>query len=208
MKQYYCLVAISRTGSTALEKALGSHESIYHDMTRLPSLKDSKKWVNDFQQRCEVLPQSWCGFKCLMYQYDSLEQDILTNPSFKKIILIRQNMFEAALSKKVAEAIGNWHTIVDYSTVKPFEIPASWFIPYIKLVRQTTNNWIDKSNNYEVFYYEDLFFSPDTYQPVLDFLGLKESPHPYTIQKSNNYRNIKNIITNYDQLKEEYEKIR
>lgn len=156
MKQIYCIVAFSRTGSTALERALSAHKDIYHDMTRIPSLKDPISWVREFPKKCEDIPQSTCGFKCLMYQYKNLEEDILLNQKIKKIILIRHNIFEAAISKKVAESIGNWHTKIDYSTVKPFEIPVAWFVPYIKLVKETTKNWINKSVNYEVFYYEDL----------------------------------------------------
>lgn len=206
--KHYCLVSFSRTGSTALEKALNSHKCISHDFTRLPQVEDRVKWVNDFLNRNDTLLE-WMGFKCLLYQFDDWIVDyILQNEKFTKIILLRHNIFEAAISKKVAERINNWHIKVDYNNVEPFSIDISWLTNYIKIIRFTMDEWVNKSINYKIFYYEDLFFNEEYYKPVIEYLSVGEIPIKYEISKVNDYDSIKNIIINYEELENVYEKIK
>lgn len=195
----YCLLAFSRTGSTALENCLTIHDRINHDMTRLPNVQDKRKWVSDFLKRsCD---EPWDGFKCLLYHYDDyLKEDILKNSDVTKIILLRRNLFQSAVSKKVAEKIGNWHKVVDYKPTEKFEIDEKWISSYVDFVKKNVQIWKSESINYRVFYYEDIFYDKDTYKPILKFLNIDDAPFKYTIEKVNNYDNIKSIVTNYDQL--------
>lgn len=209
MKQYYCLLAFSRTGSTALEQVLSKHYDIFHDKTRLPTIADKRRWVLEFPERCNSIQKSICGFKCLLYHYDEyIQNDILENIKFKKIILLRKNIFQAAISKKVAEKIGNWHIKIDYNTIQPFEISKDWLFNYLNFVNKNINLWKSKSKNYEIFYYEDIFFNKEKYKPILDFLNIKEPILNYDIEKSNNYDTISNIVSNYKELENIYEKFK
>lgn len=204
---HYCLVSFSRTGSTALEKALNSHDSIHHDFTRLPTVQNKKKWVNDFLDRKDA-NIDWMGFKCLLYQFDdNIEDSILRNKKFTKIILLRHDIFQAAISKKVAERINNWHVCVNYDIIDPFTIDLKWFSNYIKLIKDISNRWVSVSNNYKVFYYEDIFYQEDLYDSVLQFLGVDETVKRYEICKVNDYDKIKDIIINFKEIRNEYEQI-
>ena len=200
----YCLLAFSRTGSTALEKCLIKHNDINHDMTRLPSVANKREWVSNFLKRkCD---KKWDGFKCLLYQYDeNLKEDILSNSNVTKIILLRRNIFESAISKKVAEKIGNWHRVIDYNQENKFHIEENWLISYVDFVQRNVNIWKSNSINYKIFYYEDIFYNKETYKPVLDFLKIEDETFDYTIEKVNNYDILKKIIINYESLQKIYE---
>jgi hypothetical protein len=203
----YCLLSFSRTGSTALEKVLGLHDDISHDFTRLPLVDNKRKWVYDFLDKDS--DTKWHGFKCLLYQYDHfLEKDILKNNNIRKIIVLRHDIFQAAISKKVAEKINNWHVKLDYKNFEPFEIDKNWFVSYVKFVRENIRLWESVSSNYKVFFYEDLFFKEETYKPILEFLNIRDSVLDYTIKKTNDYESLETLVKNLKELKNVYEQIK
>jgi len=218
-KSFYILLAFSRTGSTALENFFVSHDSFFHDKTRIPSLEiPPKEFIRDFFILNKDRPEKCLGFKCLYQQcdLDTIKSHILNCSNSRKIILYRKDVLHIALSKKIAEKTNQWHIQMgeEFKYTPPFRIDVDWLEDYIKRVKKTYQKWLDeaKEGNYIKVSYEDIFLknTRKELEKIFSFLNVQEDVGEisFGLKRGNNRDTYKKLILNLDEIESHLKDIR
>lgn len=122
----------------------------------------------------------------------------------------RKNVFDACISLEVAQRTNEWYYYSDLP-VNPFDIDPDYFAKEIQRYQEFQNSFIEMLQQHNIPYvtciYENLLASRDRYEYIADLIGYQQpvDPEKKDVVENRNTRDYKKIITNYDQLKNQWE---
>jgi len=227
IKSHFVILAASRSGSNMLCRMLDSHPSIlcHHEIYNpkgirlavtlretdftLGTMAERERDPEAFLERIWFRPDGikCTGFKFTHRQNKAVYQRLLTDPGIARIVLRRKNRMKTYVSQKISEVLSEWEVYRQQDllqerprvTIDPqlFLERVAFDVAYYAEIREAMqagkHPWI------EVFY-EDLF-TPDTSHEILRFLGLNSASNDLTTGSiKQNSCDLRDLITNYDEL--------
>ncbi len=152
----------------------------------------------------------YVGFKLGWRQPEAAFESIYADPQVKVILLSRRNRLKMYVSEQVALAEGRWtHYHVPTAQLPSIkvEIDVEHFFEYTNTIDEFFQGVIQRlqgrGRGYKTLFYEDLF-SVETEAEILDFLGLQQLSQPLQAASvKRNPNNLRQIVTNFEQLERE-----
>lgn len=209
----FIILSRSRTGSNLLKSYLNAHPNIQAKGEILGRL-EGKSYQSILNS---AFTTQWpevksIGFKIFYYHPVDVKSPELWKSLIKMHDLIilhlkRKNVLKTIISQKVAQQTGIWSSKKKLKTRK--ETQKIYFPPdelYSK-IKQTiywqssAEQWFE-GHPFLNIYYEDLISNPlNIYKQILNMFGLQYI-EPKTDLKKQNIESIKNLLMNYEELKD------
>ena len=206
----FIILTRSRTGSNLLVSLLNSHPSVYSEREIFARL-NGRSYKNILSKVFSKQPFyiKAKGFKIFYYhpidgRSDKVFNALKSIEGLKVIHLKRRNIFRTLISRKIAGNQNVWWTT---KTSKENSKKVTFTVKEADEGFNQTRCWekegdkIFKNHDLITIYYEDLASNREaTFRKITEFLGIKYSK-PKTSLKRQNYQEIKDLVTNYDEIR-------
>ncbi len=211
----FVLLFEGRTGSTFIMNALNSHPSIISEGEIL--VRKSAQEQNDIMRA--LYGRSEAGIKAIGFK--TKLRDIADTENFltlldefdvKVIFMYRKNLIKLALSrlnaKRLFEHTGRWNQIKGENPLPPFAPSIEEFEQALEFRRQKEEELKEFMERITrplmVRYYEDLLEERDVlFNNIFSYINVPPADLQSNVVK-NTDDDMRNILLNYDQIKEHY----
>ncbi|MFP3982435.1 MAG: sulfotransferase [Desulfurivibrionaceae bacterium] len=209
----FIVLSRSRTGSTMLISFLNSHPNIRAEEEIFSKL-NGKDYENILKKTFSREPRNIKakGFKIFYYhpqddESGAIWEELIKLNDLLVIHLKRRNIFRTLISRKLAVIQNSWIANSSKKLNQDKDKRVSFTVEELEEGFKQTREWerlgdeMFKNHSKISVYYENLVSDPeDTFAKITDFLDL-HYVEPKTNLRKQNPENLRDLVTNYDELK-------
>lgn len=215
-RTHFVLLFEGRTGSSFLIDSLQSHpeiEATGESLVRLTA-EEQVQWITSFFQQETPDHIKALGFKTKLRNIEDQEnfKQLLQKFDVKVIHMQRNNLVKLAISRINARRLFDqkkqWNLAKGQEKLPPFELSLDDFKEALEFKTTLNSNLTKFIKTLEApllsITYEELIASNEIiFKKVQEFIGVTFHPLTSNVAK-NTDDNIRNVITNYDEIKAHY----
>jgi len=212
----FIVLSRSRTGSNMLISFLNSHSNV-HAKGEIFNRLNGRNYKEIFakvyaQQPFHIKAR---GFK-IFYSHplddksDDVWDNLISMDNLWVIHLKRRNILRTLISRKIAGLQDVWSVSSDKSKINDRNKTIVFTVEKLNKGFEQTKEWENsgdekfKKHPLISVYYEDLVNNPEgTFGNITDFLDVKYEP-PKTILRKQNPERLRDLVTNYSELKKAF----